>query len=69
MPMPTTVPERYYTVNEVADLLRVTPHCVRTWMRQGKLEYAKLGAHAQSPVRISQAQLEEFLSATLKPSA
>jgi predicted site-specific integrase-resolvase len=31
------IPERLLTLVDVADLLRVSPHTVRAWVRKGKL--------------------------------
>lgn len=48
-----------YTVEEVADLLKVDKRTVLTWIRQGRLETYKLGYRT---LRISQEQLDKFLS-------
>lgn len=35
-------PERLLTLAEVADLLRVSPHTVRAWVRKGRLRPARI---------------------------
>lgn len=39
----------YYTVNEVADLLRVHQRTVRKWLDAGKLERVKAGGRVLIP--------------------
>jgi excisionase family DNA binding protein len=34
--------ERLLTLNEVADLLRVSPHTVRAWVRKGRLQPVRI---------------------------
>jgi len=34
--------ERLLTLAEVADLLRVSPHTVRAWVRKGRLQPVKI---------------------------
>ncbi len=39
--MVTAVEQRYYTVNEVADLLGLHPNTVRRMIRRGELGYSR----------------------------
>ena len=52
-----TTANQYYTVEEVATLLKVHPNTVRAWIRQGKLEAIKIN----TLTRIEQADLETFM--------
>lgn len=54
--MPDT-PERYYTVTEVASILRVSRQTVYNWIDKGELTGRKFGG---SVVRISSNDFEEF---------
>jgi excisionase family DNA binding protein len=47
----------FYTVEEVASLLKVHPNTVRGWIRQGKLNAIKIN----TLTRIRQADLETFM--------
>jgi excisionase family DNA binding protein len=38
-----------WTVQEVADLLRVTPQSITSWIRQGKLESIRIGRAYRIP--------------------
>lgn len=49
--------ERFYTVEEVAERLRVTPYTLRVYIRNGELGAVKIGKQ----YRISEGQLQEFL--------
>jgi len=35
--------EKYYTVKEVAELLKVTERTVRNWIRKGQIKAIKIG--------------------------
>lgn len=48
-----TVPHRFYTVEQIAELFAVTPATVREWLKTGKLKGSKPGG---SQWRISQEQ-------------
>lgn len=48
----------YYTTEEVAEMLKVTPDSVRRWIRDGKLKSIKLSGKF---IRISQADLDTFI--------
>jgi len=49
---------KYYTAEEVAEILKVTTESVRRWIRDGKLKSVKLGGRY---LRISQADLDEYV--------
>ena len=49
--------DEYYTVDEVATLLKVTRATVYNWMRDGRLGYVVVGDHR----RIPRAALEAFI--------
>jgi excisionase family DNA binding protein len=50
---------KFYTVQEIATALNVTPQTVRAWIKQGKLKSQRIGR----PVLIKQSSLMEFLDA------
>lgn len=54
-----TVPmvSKIFTVDEVAEHLRVTPRAVREWIRQGKLKSTKIGRL----VRVKEEELQKFI--------
>jgi len=49
---------KYYTAEEVAEILKVTTESVRRWIRDGKLRSVKLSGKF---IRISQTDLDEFV--------
>lgn len=51
--------ETFYTVEEIADQLRVSIYTVREWIKAGKLEAVKVGKH----YRVSETQLNNYLEA------
>ncbi len=51
--------ERFYTIKDVAELLKVSDGAVRKWLKSGKLKGIKLGRIW----RIRGSDLEEFLEA------
>lgn len=55
-PMDTNA-NNFYTVEEVASLLKVHPNTVRGWIRQGKLNAIKVN----TLTRIREADLETFM--------
>jgi excisionase family DNA binding protein len=57
-----TAGQRLRTVGEVADHLHVAPSTIRRWIREGRLSAFKIGVQ----VRISQAEIEALLHASLK---
>ena len=58
--MVMTEEERFLTVTEVAERLRVTPQAVRLWLGDGRLRGIRLPA-ARQGWRISEQDLEDFL--------
>jgi len=56
--------DKYYTIQEIADLLRVDYMTVYRWIRAGKLEAYQLQRH----YRIKGTDFEEFMKANRKVS-
>ncbi len=56
--------QKYRTVEEVADELRVTPETVRRWLRAGELPGLNLGRKAGW--RIDATDFEEFIQRSKK---
>jgi len=50
--------ERFYTIKEVAELLKVSDGGVRKWLKTGKLKGIKLGRIW----RIKKSDLEEYIN-------
>ena len=50
--------EKFYTIKEVAELLKVSDGGVRKWLKTGKLKGIKLGRIW----RIKKSDLEEFVN-------
>lgn len=46
-----------YTVEEVASILKVSPHTVRTLIKEGKIKSIRVGVQ----IRVTQEALNEFL--------
>jgi excisionase family DNA binding protein len=63
-PMDTSA-NNFYTVEEVASLLKVHPNTVRGWIRQGKLGAIKIN----TLTRIKEADLETFMKPFKEGSA
>lgn len=57
---PNPTRERYWTPDEVAELLRITPTAVRAWVRKGRLRGYRLGDH-RGAVRIPDSAVLELL--------
>lgn len=49
---------KFYTVNEVAKKLRITPQTVRAYIKSGKLKGQRIGR----PILITDKNLKEFLN-------
>jgi excisionase family DNA binding protein len=49
--------ERYYTIDQVAELFGVTRAAVYKWMKAGQLKYVLVGAHR----RITQSAINAFV--------
>lgn len=54
----------FYTVDEVAKELNITPLTVRTYIRQNKIKAQRIGR----PYLISEGSLREFLTKETKPT-
>ena len=52
----TELQDEFYTVDEFASLMKVTPLTVRRWMASGKIPYYTIGG----TVRFSRKDIEEF---------
>lgn len=50
---------KFYTIQETAKALRVTPQTIRAWIKQGKLKGQRIGR----PILITENNLKEFLQA------
>jgi excisionase family DNA binding protein len=55
---------KFYTVLETAEVLKVTPQTIRSYIRQGKLRGQRVGR----PTLITERSLQEFLRAPDKAS-
>jgi excisionase family DNA binding protein len=57
--------EKYYTPNEIADILKVSARSVRRWILDGKLLAQALPGRGRAGVeyRVSEADLTTFLRA------
>lgn len=51
------MPDKYYTINEIAELFGVTRPTVYEWMNTGRLEYVVIGARR----RVTQRALDAFV--------
>lgn len=51
---------KFYTIQETAEALNVTPQTVRAYIKQGKLKGQRIGR----PILITEKNLKEFLKAT-----
>jgi putative molybdopterin biosynthesis protein len=56
---------KFFTVQETADLLRVTPQTVRAYIKQGKLKGKRIGR----PILISEENIREFLTTPEDPTS
>ncbi len=59
--------DRFLTVPEVADRMRVTPYTVRKWLREGRIEGVMPGG-TKGGYRISEAALRRFIAASTRPA-
>lgn len=50
---------KFYTIQETAQTLRVTPQTVRAYIKQGRLKGQRIGR----PILITEKNLKEFLRA------
>jgi excisionase family DNA binding protein len=53
----SAAPPRFYSIDEVADLLGVSPRTVRRWIKAGKLR-----AHRFGHIRIAHDDLQDFIA-------
>jgi excisionase family DNA binding protein len=51
---------KFYTIQEAAKALRVTPQTIRAWIKQGRIKSQRIGR----PILITESNLKEFLQAT-----
>lgn len=61
-------PERFVTVSEAAQRLRVHPQTVRLWLRQGKLKGRLIGG-TKSGYRIPERELTRLLEGDDPPAS
>lgn len=47
----------FYTIQEIATALKVTPQTIRAWVKQGRLKSQRIGR----PILITEESLREFL--------
>ncbi len=57
------VDEKLYTIEEVADYLKVTRQTVSRWINEGELKSIRLAPGKRGHVRISESDLKAFLEA------
>ncbi|MCK9467617.1 MAG: helix-turn-helix domain-containing protein [Candidatus Absconditabacterales bacterium] len=50
--------DKYFTIQEVAEALKVTVQTVRNWIKSGELNSVKL----KHSIRITEADLKDFVS-------
>lgn len=57
--MPTVIEGiTFYTIPEVAEILRVTTNTVRNWIAKGRMKSIRIGR----PIYITDKEVKEFLS-------
>lgn len=57
--MPTQIENiKFYTVQEIASILQVTPQTVRTYIKQDKIRAQRIGR----PLLITESSLKDFLN-------
>ena len=56
--MPTLIEGiKFYTIQEAAEALQVTPQTVRAWIKKGRLKGQRIGR----PILITESNLKQFL--------
>ena len=55
------VHEEYWTLDEVAERLRVNRRTVNRWIENGSLNAIRFGAPPRGAIRISESDLQEFI--------
>ena len=56
---------KYYTIQELATSLKVTPQTIRAWIKQDKLKGKKVGKR----ILIREDKIIEFLDANSQPTS
>ena len=51
---------KFYTIQETAKVLQVTPQTIRSYIKQGRLKAQRIG----KPILVTENNLKEFLGAT-----
>jgi excisionase family DNA binding protein len=59
------VDERWFTVEQIADLLQVHPETVRSWLRSGRLKGRAFGG--KTGWRVRESELNAFLEREDRP--
>lgn len=54
--------EKYYTVEEIAEMLKLNRFTVYRWVSRKQIKYTKMGKSIRSSVRIKETDLNEFLN-------
>jgi excisionase family DNA binding protein len=62
-------PSLYLTLEEVAELCRVSPMTVRRWIANDQLPAARTGTRGAAKIIVRRADVEEFLWAAPKDAA
>jgi len=62
----TWVPDRFITVQEAAEQLRVHPQTVRLWLREGKIRGRLIGGR-KSGYRIPATEIDRLMSPDEEP--
>ena len=52
---------KFYTIQETAQALRVTPQTIRAWIKQGKIKSQRIG----KPILITERNIKEFLNPSI----
>jgi excisionase family DNA binding protein len=55
------VQEEYWTLDEVAERLKVNRRTVSRWIENGSLSAIRFGAPPRGSIRITESDLQEFL--------
>jgi excisionase family DNA binding protein len=57
----SAVHEEYWTLDEVAERLKVNRRTVNRWIEDGSLGAIRFGAPPRGAIRISESDLQEFI--------
>lgn len=56
--MPTIIEGiKFYTIQDAAEALKVTPQTIRAWIKQGRIKGQRIGR----PILITESNIREFL--------